>query len=260
MLYWLVGRAKKADNYRIQLRFDVVALSGKRSLVTGATGGLGREIAIALDRVGCRLFLTGRNPGLLAEVAASLPHGASGSALTFAADLRKPAELDALVAAVRETFGTIEVLVNVAGIFPVRPLVDTDDETFDTCMQLHVTAPFRLSRAFAGDMVAAGWGRIINIASSSAYAGFRNTAAYCASKHALLGLSRAMHDELKHANVRVYCFSPGSIRTKMARISVDQDYATFLDPVEIADFIVDVASHDGLMMTEEIRLNRMVTR
>jgi NAD(P)-dependent dehydrogenase (short-subunit alcohol dehydrogenase family) len=168
--------------------------------------------------------------------------------------------LDALIAAVREAFGTLEVHVNVAGIFPVQPLVDTDDETFDACMQLHVTAPFRLSRAFAGDMVAAGWGRIINIASSSAYTGYRNTAAYCASKHALLGLSRAMHDEFKHANVRVYCFSPGSISTKMARVSVDQDYTTFLDPTEVAEFIVEVVSHDGPMMTEEIRLNRMLIR
>ena len=228
--------------------------------MTGATGGLGREIAIALNRSGCPLFLTGRNPVLLAEVAASLPQGCSGTVQTFAADLRKPADLDALIAAVREAFGTLEVHVNVAGIFPVQPLVDTDDETFDACMQLHVTAPFRLSRAFAGDMVAAGWGRIINIASSSAYTGYRNTAAYCASKHALLGLSRAMHDEFKHANVRVYCFSPGSISTKMARVSVDQDYTTFLDPTEVAEFIVEVVSHDGPMMTEEIRLNRMLIR
>jgi NAD(P)-dependent dehydrogenase (short-subunit alcohol dehydrogenase family) len=235
-------------------------LRGRRCLVTGATGGLGSQIAIALDRVGCRLFLTGRDPGMLAEVTASLPQDGGAPASTLAADLRKPADLDALVAAVRETFGTVEVLVNVAGVFPVRPLIDTDDDTFDACMQLHVTAPFRLSRAFAGDMVAAGWGRIINIASSSAYAGFRNTAAYCASKHALLGLSRAMHEEFKHANVRVYCFSPGSIRTKMASATTDQDYATFLDPAEIAEFIVDVASYDGPMMTEEIRLNRMVIR
>ena len=235
-------------------------LRGRRCLVTGATGGLGSQIAIALGRAGCRLFLTGRDQRLLAEVAASLPQSGGAPASTFTADLGKAADLDALVSAVRETFGTVQVLVNVAGVFPVRPLIDTDDDTFDACMQLNVTAPFRLSRAFAGDMVAEGWGRIINIASSSAYAGFRNTAAYCASKHALLGLSRAMHEELKHANVRVYCFSPGSIRTKMASVSADQDETTFLDAAEVAEFVVDVVSYDGPMMTEEIRLNRMMVR
>lgn len=236
------------------------ALSGKRCLLTGASGGLGRQIAFALGRVGCRLFLTGRNPDLLAEVSATVSQQGIELPPTLTADLRKNEEVDALIAAVRKTFGSVDILVNCAGIFPVHPLVDTDDETFNACIQLHVAAPFRLSRAFAEDMVRARWGRIINIASSSAYAGFRDTAAYCASKHALLGLSRAMHDELKHANVRVYCFSPGSIRTEMARASVAQDYSTFLDPAEVADFIIDVASHDGAMMTEEIRLNRMIMR
>ena len=233
-------------------------LRDRRCLVTGATGGLGREIALAMDRVGCRVFPTGRNPVLIENLAGSLTPVVGHPPPGFAADLRKPAEVEALVAAVRQAFGAIDILVNCAGVFPVRPFLETDNETLDACMQLHVTAPFVLSRAFAGDMVQAGWGRIINIASSSAYAGFRNTTAYCASKHALLGLSRALHDELKHSGVRVFCFSPGSIRSEMARVSVDQDYSTFLDPAEIAAFIVDVVSFDGTMIAEEIRINRMV--
>jgi 3-oxoacyl-[acyl-carrier protein] reductase len=235
------------------------SLRGRRCLITGASGGLGSNIAAALDRAGCRLFLTGRDPETLASVAASLPKRSAGPAQTFAADLRNPAALDALTEAVTAVFGKVEVLVNAAGIFPLLPFEETDDDVFDSCMQLHVTVPFRLSRAFVGDMVASRWGRIINIASSSAYAGFRNSAAYCASKHALLGLSRAMHEEFKDANVRVQCFSPGSIRTKMTT-GVDQDHSTFLDPAEVADFIVDVISHDGPMVVEEVRLNRMVLR
>lgn len=238
----------------------VNTLRDRRCLVTGATGGLGREITLAMDRAGCRVFPTGRNPALIEEIAGSLTPVVGQSPRGFTADLRKPAEVEALVAAVRQAFGAIDILVNCAGVFPVRPFLETDNETLDACMQVHVTAPFLLCRAFAGDMMKAGWGRIINIASSSAYAGFRNTTAYCASKHALLGLSRALHDELKHFGVRVFCFSPGSIRTEMARVSVDQDYSTFLDPAEIATFIVDVVSFDGTMITEEIRLNRMVMR
>lgn len=238
----------------------VNTLRDRRCLVTGATGGLGREIALAMDRAGCRVFPTGRNPALIEELTGSLTPVAGQPPPGFAADLRKPVAVETLIAAARQAFGAIDILVNCAGVFPVRPFLETDNETLDTCMQLHVTVPFLLSRAFAGDMVQAGWGRIINIASSSAYEGFRNTTAYCASKHALLGLSRALHDELKHFGVRVFCFSPGSIRSEMARVSVDQDYSTFLDPEEIAAFIVDVVSFDGPMVTEEIRLNRMVMR
>jgi NAD(P)-dependent dehydrogenase (short-subunit alcohol dehydrogenase family) len=210
-----------------------------------------------MDRAGCRVFPTGRKQALIEDLAGCLTTG-THPLTGFAADLRNRSELAALVEAVRQAFGSIDILINCAGVFPVRPFLETDNETLDDCLQLHVTAPFILSRAFAGDMVQAGWGRIINIASSSAYAGFRNTAAYCASKHALLGLSRALHDELKHSGVRVFCFSPGSIRTEMAKVSVGHDYSSFLDPAEIAAFIVDVVSFDGTMITEEIRLNRMV--
>ena len=104
------------------------------------------------------------------------------------------------------------------------------------------------------------WGRIINIGSSSAYAGFKNTAIYCASKHALLGLTRSLHDELRHRNVRCFCISPGSIKTEMGRSVTGQDLETFLDPQEIAEFVVHVASYDCSMITDEIRLNRMVIR
>jgi NAD(P)-dependent dehydrogenase (short-subunit alcohol dehydrogenase family) len=236
-------------------------LQDKRCLVTGATGGLGSKIALSMDRAGCRVFPTGRNKTLIDALAERLTPVVIGHPpLGFAADLRKTAEVEALVASVRQAFGAIDILVNCAGVFPVRPFLETDNETLDACVQLHVNAPFLLSRAFAGDMVQSGWGRIINIASSSAYAGYRNTTAYCASKHALLGLSRALHDELKHSGVRVFCFSPGSIRTEMARASVDQDFSTFLDPAEIADFIVDVVSFDGPMIAEEIRISRMVMR
>jgi NAD(P)-dependent dehydrogenase (short-subunit alcohol dehydrogenase family) len=238
----------------------VNALNDKRCLVTGATGGLGREIALAMHRAGCRVFPTGRNSAMIDNLAKQLTSAVGHQPTGFTADLRKPTEVEALVAAVRKEFGTIDILVNCAGVFPVHPFLETDKDTLDACMQVNVIAPFLLSRFFAGDMIKAGWGRIINIASSSAYAGFRNTTAYCTSKHAILGLSRALHDEMKHYGVRVFCFSPGSIRTEMARVSADQDSSTFLDPAEVAAFIVDAVSFDGTMITEEIRLNRMVMR
>ena len=103
------------------------------------------------------------------------------------------------------------------------------------------------------------WGRIINVASSSAYGAAPKTSAYSAAKHGLLGLSRALHNELKNQGVRVICVSPGSIQTPMGREveKLGQRYDTFLDPAEIAEYIFYNASLDGEMIAEEIRLNRI---
>ena len=142
----------------------------------------------------------------------------------------------------------------------MEPLGQASVEVFDRCFAVNVRAPYCLCQAFAPEMADRRWGRIINIGSSSAYAGFKNTAIYCASKHALLGLTRSLHDELRHRNVRCFCISPGSIKTEMGRSVTGQDLETFLDPQEIAEFVVHVASYDGSMITDEIRLNRMVIR
>lgn len=233
---------------------DVVR--GKRCLVTGATGGLGAEIARALSRRGGRLFLTGRDASAVNALAAELGSGATGAA----ADLGAPEGVAALIAAVQGAFGGIDVLVNNAGVFPVKTLAESTAADYDACFAVNVRAPFLLALAFAPGMAAAGWGRILNIGSSSAYAGFKETSIYCASKHALLGLSRALHDELKSSGVRVLCASPGSVQTPMGRLVKNQDFSTFLDPAEVADVAVDLLARDGLMAVDEIRLNRMTIR
>ena len=106
-------------------------------------------------------------------------------------------------------------------------------------------------------MVKQNWGRIINIGSSSSYSGFKNGSIYCTTKHAILGLSRALHEELKNNNVRCYCVSPASTRTEMGKISKDQNFETFLDPVEVAQTILFVITLDENLVINEIRLNRM---
>jgi NAD(P)-dependent dehydrogenase (short-subunit alcohol dehydrogenase family) len=106
-------------------------------------------------------------------------------------------------------------------------------------------------------MIGKKWGRIVNIGSSSAYSGFKNGTIYCSSKHAMLGLSRSLFDELKGHGIRVYCISPGSIKTKMGKQSKDQDFKTFLDPAEVAKYVGFVISFNDDLVSEEIRLNRI---
>ena len=230
------------------------SLAGKRCLITGASRGLGRELASAFSNAGCKLFLTGRQEAPLADVAASM------RASFAAADLAHPQEVETLADTARRALGGIDIVVNCAGVFPVLSLAASSLADFDHCFSVNVRAPFQLCRAFAAEMVQRRWGRLVNIASSSAYAGFKETSLYCASKHALLGFTRALHDELKPHNVRCFCISPGSIQTDMGRLVRNQDFSTFIDPIELAAFIVELISHDGQMISEEVRVNRMVIR
>ena len=231
-------------------------LCGKNCLITGATGGLGKEIAKEFAKNGCNLFLTGRNNDKLNSLKNELEN--DQIKIDFEdADLSDDSEIQKLIEKVKNTFVNIDILVNCAGVFPVKLLSDSTVEDFENCFSVNVKAAFILCKEFSQGMISKKWGRIINIASSSAYAGFKNTSIYCSSKHALLGLSRSLHSELKEHNVRTFCVSPGSIKTPMGKSVIGQNYETFLNPNEIAELIVRLVSFDNEMISQEIQLSRM---
>jgi short-subunit dehydrogenase len=231
-------------------------LRGKNCLITGATGGLGKEIAKEFAKNGCNLFLTGRNNDKLNSLKNELEN--DQIKIDFEdADLSDDGEIQKLIEKVKNTFVNIDILVNCAGVFPVKLLSDSTIEDFEKCFGVNVKAAFVLCKEFSQGMISRKWGRIINIASSSAYAGFKNTSIYCSSKHALLGLSRSLHSELKEHNVRTFCVSPGSIKTPMGKSVIGQNYETFLNPNEIAELIVRLVSFDNEMISQEIQLSRM---
>ena len=233
-------------------------LRGKNCLITGATGGLGKEIAKEFAKNGCNLFLTGRNNDKLNSLKNELENSVNEIKIDFEdADLSDDGEIQKLIEKVKNTFVNIDILVNCAGVFPVKLLSDSTVEDFENCFSVNVKAAFVLCKEFSQGMISKKWGRIVNIASSSAYAGFKNTSIYCSSKHALLGLSRSLHSELKEYNVRTFCVSPGSIKTPMGKSVTGQNYETFLNPSEIAELIVHLVSFDNEMISQEIQLSRM---
>jgi|7_EtaG_2_1085326.scaffolds.fasta_scaffold73382_1 short-subunit dehydrogenase len=238
--------------HRIQI------LKNKNVFITGASGGLGEQIALEFAKRGCNLYLTGRDTEKLKNIIGQIEESNYDvSATCQVGDLRSLDDIAFLIEEARKTLGQIDVLVNCAGEFMVSALNATSIEDFDNCFNVNVRAPFIFCQEFIKDMVANKWGRIINIGSSSSYSGFKNTSIYCASKHALLGLSRSLHDELKHHNVRTFCFSPGSIKTEMGKQVKGQLYETFIDPREIAEYIVFMVSFNEDMISEEVRLNRV---
>ena len=236
-------------------------LTNKSALITGATGGLGREIALSLATAGCKVFITGRNKAELELLSKNLGPLCLGH---FVCDLELESQIELLVAAAIRSAkfksGTIDILINCAGIFPVTDVVDTSFEDFNSCFNINVRAPFFLSKLLYPEMKKNSWGRIVNIGSSSAYGGFAGTSVYCASKHALLGVSRSMYSEFKEKGVRVFSVSPGSIQTPMGEKVINQDYSTFMNPSEISKFICELISYDTNMIAEEIRLNRVIVR
>jgi 3-oxoacyl-[acyl-carrier protein] reductase len=234
-------------------------LKGKCAFVSGATGGIGKAIAIALAERGCNLFLTASDNVSLSEVKNSLS-SYNVSVSGQSGNLTHKEEVYQIIEATRESIGPVDILINSAGVFPNVNLLDMDDNVFDETLDVNFRSAFLFARDFARSMVARQWGRIVNIGSSSAYSGFRGTSMYCASKHALLGFSRAIHDELKEHNVRTYYVSPSSTQSKMGLATKGQDYSTFLDPSDVAKYVVFVISFDSNIVSEEIFLKRMIVR
>lgn len=230
----------------------------KNCLITGATGGLGESIAKLLAKQGSNIFLTSRRQKKLQELKKEIDSiSDSNKIFCEPCDLSKLNEINKLVRIIRKKCNSIDILINSAGIFLIKPLSESTVEEFDQCFNVNIRAPFLLCKEFSKDMIKKKWGRIINIGSSSSYAGFKNGSIYCASKHSLLGFSRALYNELKEYNIRTFCVSPGSLKTKMGKLSKDQNFETFLNPDEVADYILFVISFDKEMMSEEVRLNRI---
>ena len=235
-------------------------LENRNCFITGATGGIGRCIAMKMAENKTNLFLTSTNIAKLKNLKEEIEslHGKGINIYYEHGDLNKIQDTNKIITKAREKIHTVDILFNCAGIFVVKSLSDSNIDDYDTSFNLNIRAPFIFCKEFSEDMIKNRWGRIVNIGSSSAYAGGKETSLYCASKHALLGFSRALHDELKKNNIRTYCVSPSGVKTEMGKLIKNQRFDTFLDPKEIAEYVAFICSFDGEMISDEIRLNRMV--
>ncbi|MEZ5651478.1 MAG: SDR family oxidoreductase [Burkholderiaceae bacterium] len=202
-----------------------VSLEGRIALVTGASKGIGRSIALAFGRAGAQVGVTGRNEAELESLAAEIGD-AGGRCQVVVADLAAPAAEQRVFEAVRSTLGDIDILVNNAGIGSSenpRPLVDYDDAFWDRMLFVNLTVPYRLTRRVLPAMLSSRWGRIINIASINGRIGALHGAAYAASKHGLLGLTRTLALEVSAQGVTANAICPGPVATLLndKRIAYD---------------------------------------
>lgn len=193
-----------------------MSLKGKAALVTGSTSGIGLGVAKALAGAGADVMLNGF--GDLAEVAAL----ASGLAAEYGvrvqhdgADMSRAAEVAGLVHRTAAAFGRLDVLVNNAGIQHTAPIASFPVERWDAVIAINLSAVFHAMQAALPDMAAAGWGRIINIASAHGLVASANKAAYVAAKHGVVGLTKVGAIEAANAGVTVNAICPGWVLTPL---------------------------------------------
>jgi NAD(P)-dependent dehydrogenase (short-subunit alcohol dehydrogenase family) len=207
-------------------------LDGRVAVVTGASKGLGKQMAESLAEAGATVALVARNGELLEGVRREIT-GRGGKAYAFAGDISLEADVAAVANAVRRQAGVPDILINNAGINIRKPLYEFTLEEWRRVMSTNVDGPFLCTRAFVPGMVEKKFGRIINIASTMAHVSLPERAAYSTSKFALLGMTKALALDLAPHNITANAMSPGPFATEMNR-------ALVADPVQLADFTAKV--------------------
>lgn len=229
-------------------------LSGKVALVTGATGGIGGEIARGLHAAGATVVLSGRKVEALEALQKELGERAE----IFAADLSTAEASDKLIADVVTKCGSLDILVNNAGLTRDTLAMRMDDEKWQEVIDVNLTTPFRLARAAMKTMMKARWGRIINITSIVGVTGNAGQTNYAASKAGMIGWSKSLAQELASRNVTVNCVAPGFIDTAMTHVLTDDIKAKLLQnvpagrlgtPQDIAAGCVYLASEEAAYVT-----------
>jgi NAD(P)-dependent dehydrogenase (short-subunit alcohol dehydrogenase family) len=199
-----------------------VSPPSRNALVTGAGRGIGQAIAVRLSAEGHRVALTARSTDQLDETAKHC----AGETLVLPADMLDPAAPDAVVSAVEDAWGPVDVLVANAGAGESAPLARMTDEMWQRQLDLNLTAPFRCVRRVVPSMVDRGWGRIVVLASVAAKRGEPYIAGYTAAKHGVLGLVRSAAAELARTGVTVNAVCPAYVDTPMTDGTVETIAAT----------------------------------
>ncbi|SIP96511.1 NAD(P)-dependent dehydrogenase, short-chain alcohol dehydrogenase family [Aromatoleum tolulyticum] len=198
------------------------ALSGKHAVITGGGRGIGAAIAAALAGQGAKLTLMGRSLGQLEERAAALRAvgGESCEVQCEAVDVADEASVVAAFASAARRLGPVAVLVNNAGQAGSAPFLRTDRALWQQMLDVNLTGTYLATRAALPDMLAAGWGRIINVASTAGEKGYPYVSAYCAAKHGVIGMTRALALEVAHKHVTVNAVCPGYTDTDIVRDAI----------------------------------------
>jgi len=229
-------------------------LSGKCALVTGASGGIGRAIAVALHAQGATVALSGTREEALEKLAAEL----GSRAHVTPANLGEAAAADQLVKDADAAMGGVDILINNAGLTRDNLAMRMKDEDWQTVLDVNLTAAFRLSRAVLRGMMKRRWGRIVGITSVVGVTGNPGQANYAASKAGMIGMSKSLAQEVASRGITVNCIAPGFIASAMTdALTEDQQQKIVASipagriggPEEIAAGVAYLASNEAAYVT-----------
>lgn len=191
-------------------------LHGKTAIVTGSTSGIGQAIAKALAKQGCNVMINGLGDAAKIEEERAAIEKETGSKIAYhGADMTKPDQIADMVATTKSTFGSVDIIVNNAGIQHVAPVEDFPPEKWDQIIAINLTSAFHMTRHAIPLMKETGWGRVINIASAHALVASPFKSAYVAAKHGIMGFTKTIALEVAEKNITVNAICPGYVKTPL---------------------------------------------
>jgi NAD(P)-dependent dehydrogenase (short-subunit alcohol dehydrogenase family) len=232
------------------------------ALVTGGGAGIGEATCLRLARDGHAVAVLGRSPENTSAVAEAIVAG-GGAAVAVVADVADRAQVEAAVAEVRRALGPVGILVNNAGVEDFTPFAEVDEALWDRLMAVNLKGVYNVTQAVLPDMVAANWGRIVNLTALGAQSGAANMVHYTATKGGVAAMTRSLAVELGRNGITVNSVSPGFVLTPMAQRAIDGDlfpvpYEQIVasypiprvgQPAEVAAAIAFFASEDAGYVT-----------
>ncbi|HEV7799127.1 MAG TPA: 3-hydroxybutyrate dehydrogenase [Pyrinomonadaceae bacterium] len=229
-------------------------LQDRIALITGGGRGIGRAIAIAFAREGAHVAVAARSQDQVEQVAGELAARVSTNSLAIVCDVSDVQSVERMFAKVAEHFGRApDIMVNNAGIAESAPITRTDDELWHRLLGINLSGTFYCTRAVLPQMIERGWGRVINIASIAGKTGAPYIAAYSASKHGVLGLTRSVALEVATKGVTVNAICPGYVDTEMTTRGIENiTKKTRLSADEAMDSIKKMSPQNRIIEPEEV--------
>jgi NAD(P)-dependent dehydrogenase (short-subunit alcohol dehydrogenase family) len=233
--------------------------SSQAAIVTGAGRGIGRSIAIALAAHGCRVMLAARSIDELQSVCDEI-RAAGGLADYVRCDAASENDINHLIDATLEKFGQIDIVVNNAGTGHYGLLEKSTTEDWDTMMNVNARGTYLVCREAIPHLRQSKNAFIINIGSVVSHKGYTEQAIYAASKHAMLGMTKALARELQSDGIRVHAVCPGGVETDLVtRSRPDLDRSVLMQPDDIADIVLFLITRRGNAVIDEINVRRMAS-
>ena len=235
----------------------------KTFLITGASAGLGSIFALTIANIATNIIIIGRNKNKLVKLSNQLKKiNSKIHVLIIIADLSKENGVLSIFKKFesQKKIRFVDVVLNSAANFTVGEIEKVSLEQLKKDFQLNVISPFLISKYFGSKMKKKKNGIIFNIGSSSSYNCSKNTSVYCSTKHALLGMTKAFNEEWQSQGVKSILIAPGSMKTSMGKKVKNQDFNTFIEPLEVAKTIKNLLNNNKSMFIEEVKIKRKIYR